>query len=179
MRRHTPRLAPMLMVLVLSACAAGIQRAPEIALQAPQFDDLGERAGGLTIKLSEDGAKAAGENINFNMDTLRQAIHRSLEVKNLIAKESDSTLPTINVNITSVRARSTFAAIMFGFMAGDDLIRGDVEVRAPSGAVLQKFGVSVSYALGGVAGGPARMAWLYKTFAEHVVKELTGQSDQG
>ncbi len=134
---HTPRLASILVVLILSACAAGIQRAPEIALQAPQFDDLGERAGSLTIKLSEEGAKAAGESNNFNMDNLRQAIRRSLEDKNLIAEKSDGKLPTINVNVTSVRTRSNFAAIMFGFMAGDDHIKGNVEVRAPSGAVLQ------------------------------------------
>ncbi len=177
--RRTPHVATILLVLVLSACAAGVQRAPEIALQSPQFDNPGEKAGGLTIELTEEGAKAAGENSNFHMDNLRQAIHRSLEDKNLIAQDSDSTLPTINVDVTSVRTRSTFSAIMFGFMAGEDHIKGDVEVRAPSGAVLQKFGVSVSYALGGFAGGPARMDWLYKTFAEHLMKELTGQSGQG
>ncbi len=39
-----------LLTLVLAACASGVQRAPEIGLQQPQFDDPGEQAGSLTIK---------------------------------------------------------------------------------------------------------------------------------
>ena len=67
---------------------------------------------------------------------------------------------------------------MFGFMAGDDHIDGDVLVHAANGSELQRFSVSASYALGGLAGGQdsARMGWLYESFAERMMEELTGKS---
>lgn len=82
------------------------------------------------------------------------------------------------VTVTSVRARSNFTAVMFGFMAGDDHIVGDVVVQAANGSELQRFSVSASYALGGLAGGQdsARMNWLYESFAERMTEELTGKS---
>jgi hypothetical protein len=67
---------------------------------------------------------------------------------------------------------------MFGFMAGDDRIKGDVIVRGPNGVAQQQFTISTSYALGGIAGGQdsARMDWLYESFAKRVLEELTGKS---
>ena len=67
--------------------------------------------------------------------------------------------------------------MMFGFMAGDDHIKGEVIIRSPDGVEFQRFGVSASCALGGIAGGQTetRMGWLYETFAKHVVEELTGK----
>lgn len=81
----------------------------------------------------------------------------------------------MEILVTSIRSRSAFNAVMFGFMAGDDHIKGDVIVRSPDGVELERFAVSASWALGGFAGGQteARMGWLYETFAKHVVEELT------
>jgi hypothetical protein len=61
-------------------------------------------------------------------------------------------------------------------MAGNDTVSGDVIARAADGKEIQRFLVSASYALGGLAGGQdeARMDWLYETFAQHTVDELTG-----
>lgn len=46
-----------------------------------------------------------------------------------------------------------------------------------TGKEIDRFEVSVSYALGGIAGGQdsARMSWLYEKFAEETVKELDKQ----
>lgn len=87
-------------------------------------------------------------------------------------------LPGVEVTVTAVRVRSNFSAIMFGFMAGDDHIDGDVVVRAPDKRELQRFSISTSYALGGLAGGQdgARMDWLYESFAERLAEELTGKT---
>jgi len=54
--------------------------------------------------------------------------------------------------------------------------QGDVVVRGVDGKQLDKFSVSASYALGGLAGGQdeARMGWLYEKFAEETIKTLTG-----
>jgi hypothetical protein len=114
--------------------------------------------------------------VRFNQDTLLRLIRQGLEQKHAVTVTPDQTLPSIEILITSIRSRSTFNAIMFGFMAGDDHIKGDVVVRSPEGLELQRFGVSASYALGGLGGGQtdARMGWLYETFAKHVIDELTG-----
>ena len=168
-----------LLVLILAACSSGVQRAPEIGLQQPQFDDPGEQAGSLTIDLSDEARAEAADNLKFNEEELHQTIRRALEVNNLLAEESDDALPTIEVTVTSVRVRSNFSAVMFGFMAGDDHIDGDVIVRAPDDGTLQQFSVSTSYALGGLAGGQdsSRLNWLYENFAERMTEELMGKSE--
>jgi hypothetical protein len=157
-----------------------VERVAELGLQQPQFDDPGERAGSLSVKLSDEARKEATDNLKFSQVELDQTIRRALEINNLLAEQYDGGLPTIEVTVTSVRVRSSFSAIMFGFMAGDDHIDGDVAVRAADGSTLQKFSVSASYALGGLAGGQdsSRLGWLYETFAEHVTEELTGQSEE-
>jgi hypothetical protein len=170
----------VLLTLVLAACSSGVQRAPEIGLQQPQFDDPGEQAGSLTISLSDEGRKEAADNLKFSQGELHQTIRRALEVNNLLAEQSDAALPTIEVTVTSVRVRSSFSAIMFGFMAGDDHIDGDVRVRTLDGGTMQQFSVSASYALGGLVGGQdsSRLSWLYEEFAERMTEELTGQSEE-
>ena len=78
--------------------------------------------------------------------------------------------------ITDIRVRSNFSAVMFGFMAGSDRIVGDVIARDAAGKELQRFTVSASYALGGIAGGQdeTRMGWLYESFTKEFIKEITG-----
>lgn len=89
-------------------------------------------------------------------------------------------MPSIDVVVTDLRSRSTFAAVMFGLLAGNDSITGDVTVRDSAGEPLQRFSISASYALGGFAGGQenARMGWLNQKFADLAVAELTGNVAQ-
>ena len=79
------------------------------------------------------------------------------------------------VEVKDIRVRSNFSAVMWGFMAGDDHIVGDIVVKATDGLEMDRFEVSSSYALGGFAGGQdsSRMGWLYEAFAEETIKELT------
>ena len=178
--RFSRCLVFLLVIVGLASCSSGIERAVQTQYQVPQFDDPGEQAGGLNVKLSSQAKDDATDNLKFNQNDLEATIRRALEVNNLLAEQYDSGLPTIEITVTAVRVRSSFSAIMFGFMAGDDHIDGDVVVRATDGNVLQKFSVSASYALGGLAGGQddARLSWLYETFAEHVTEELTGRSEE-
>ena len=173
-------IAAGLLALSLAACSSGVQRAPEVGLQQPQFDDPGERAGSLVVKLSDEARTEASDNLKFNQEDLHQTIRRALEINGLLAEQYDSDLPAIEITVTSVRVRSNFSAIMFGFMAGDDHIDGDVTVVSADGRTLQKFGVSASYALGGLGGGQdsARLDWLYENFAERMTEELTGRTDE-
>ncbi len=179
-RRPARPYVAVLLALVLAACASGVQRAPEIGLQQPQFDDPGEQAGSLTIDLSDEARKEAADNFKFSQEELFQMIRQSLEVNNLLAEQPDVALPTIEVTVTSVRVRSNFTAAMFGFMAGNDHINGDVTVRAPDGGTLQQFSVSAFYALGGLGAGQdsIRLDWLYENFAERMTEELMGKTEE-
>ncbi len=143
----------VVLVFVVAACSSGVTRAPEIGLQSPQFDEPGEKAGSLSVTLTEEARKDATENLKFDQGRLHQTIRRALEVNNLLSANPDPSLPSVVVTVTSVRARSNFTAVMFGFMAGDDHIVGDVVVQAANGSELQRFSVSASYTLGGLAGG--------------------------
>lgn len=169
----------LLAVYSLSACSSGVLRSADASLAKPQFVvGQGQRAGGVSISLTDEAQKQAADNLKFNHETLLATVRRALEGNNVLAKEADPSLPKIDILVTDVRVRSNFSAIMFGFMAGDDRIKGDVIVRGPNGVAQQQFTISTSYALGGIAGGQdsARMDWLYESFAKRVLEELTGKS---
>ena len=168
-----------MLVFFVAACSSGsYTHLPGITIQSPQFDEPGEKAGSLSVNLTEEARKEVTENFKFDQGHLHETIRRALEVNNLLSANPDPSLPSVVVTVTSVRVRSNFSAVMFGFMAGDDHIDGDVLVHAANGSELQRFSVSASYALGGLAGGQdsARMGWLYESFAERMMEELTGVS---
>jgi hypothetical protein len=165
------------LLLLMSACASGVTRSPEMAASPQAAFGTDRQVRGVSLSLTPEAQQIASTTIRFNHDTLLRLIRQGLEQKQALSAASDQVLPSIEILVTSIRSRSAFNAVMFGFMAGDDHIKGDVIVRSPEGAELQRFGVSASYALGGFAGGQtdARMGWLYETFAKHVIEELTGQ----
>jgi hypothetical protein len=168
----------LFVALSLSACASDVIRSADSGLAKPQFAvGQGKQAGNIAVALTEDAQKQAADNLKFNHETLLATVRRALEGNKVLAKDGDPALPRVDILVTDVRVRSNFSAIMFGFMAGDDRIKGDVIVRAPNGTALQQFTISTSYALGGIAGGQdsARMDWLYEAFAKRVLEELTGQ----
>ncbi|MBE0533304.1 MAG: DUF4410 domain-containing protein [Rhodospirillales bacterium] len=162
-------------LLLVSACASGVTRPSDMASLQPALIGA-QQAGEVTIALAPEARSAAASSTTFKQEALLAVVRQALEAKNELTRDKDPSLPIVEITVTSVRTRSTFNAIMFGFMAGDDHINGDVVVRSPSGVVLQRFSVSASYALGGFGGGrnEARMSWLYDTFANHLVEELTG-----
>lgn len=105
------------------------------------------------------------------------AMKRNLKERGMLAKPSERHLPTIEIVITDVRARSAGAAQWFGFLAGEDRIVGDVVVRDANGQEIERVKVKTTYAWGGPAGtNQARMSWLYDRFAERAAEQLTGQS---
>ena len=108
-----------MLVLALGACTSGVTRAPEIGLQRPQFDEPGEKAGTLLVSLSEEGKADAKENDKFELATLKKTIRQALEAENLITAKPDPSLPKLEITVTSVRTRSGFTAVMFGFLAGN------------------------------------------------------------
>jgi hypothetical protein len=175
-RRMALFAVPVLLSL-LGACSSGVTRHTDAALSQPQFAQPDKKAGAIAIALTAEAQKQAADNLKFNHETLLATVRRALEGNNVLVKEANQSLPKIDIVVTDIRVRSAFSAVMFGFMAGDDHINGDVVVRSTNGAEVQRFSVGASYALGGLAGGQdeARMSWLYESFAKRVLEELTGR----
>ena len=108
---------------------------------------------------------------------MQSIIERNLEASGLIDAAS---LRMVKVVVTDIRVRSTFNAFMWGFMAGDDHIVGDVSIMDVKGEPQHTFKVSASYALGGFAGmNETRMGWLYEEFAKLTLAEIKGDSAAG
>jgi len=172
-------LAAAVLAVAVAGCASGVKRADDAAKREAYFAKGGKIAQDVTVSLSKDAQVRLADNLTFDQQKLLTMIRRALDAQNLLAKTPDAALPKIEVVVTDIRVRSTFSAVMFGFMAGDDRIFGDVIVRDAAGKELQRFSVEASYALGGIAGGieDTRMGWLYETFAKHTVDELTGKAD--
>jgi hypothetical protein len=116
------------------------------------------------------------DNLKFDIDALRNILRRTLESKQLIAADADFTM---NVVVDDIRVRSTFNAIMGGFMAGHDHLNGTATLLRRDGNVAGNFGVSASWALGGWAGGQdsARLSWLYEEFSKKIAEELAERRD--
>lgn len=165
---------------VLAGCATGVKRADDAAKREAYFAGGGKLAREVTLSLDQNGKAKLADNPGFEQDKLLSTIKRTLDSGGLLAKSPEPSLPVIEIVVTDIRVRSGFSAVMFGFMAGDDRIVGDVIARDPAGKELQKFTVSASYALGGLGGGQdgARMGWLYESFANELLKELTGAAGE-
>lgn len=164
------------LLLLLSACASGVVRSPGTGSAPPPVFGASQQVGLISLSLTPEAQQVASTTVRFDQNTLMRMIRQSLEQRRALSAQPDQALPSVEILVTSIRSRSAFNAVMFGFMAGDDHIKGDVIVRSPEGVELQRFAVSASWALGGFAGGQtdARMGWLYETFSKHVVDELTG-----
>ena len=98
---------------------------------------------------------------------MQNTLQRTLEANNLIAADGGYRLKVI---VSDIRIRSTFNAVMWGFMAGDDHLQGHIVVLDLAGEPVNTFDASSSYALGGFGGGQdtSRLNWLYEDFSEMV-----------
>jgi hypothetical protein len=165
----------VLSAIILTACSSGAIRPPAVTATRVILSASNQVAA-VTLTMTDEAKKKAAENLKFNPDELLSHVKRALEASSLLNASPDHARPNLEVQIKDVRVRSNFSAVMWGFMAGADLIKADIVVRDQTGKELDRFEVSASYALGGLAGGQdgARMGWLYETFAEETIKELTG-----
>jgi hypothetical protein len=165
----------LMATVFLSGCSSGVTRPADTgpAPGAPATLTSSNQVGDVTIAVSGKAKEQLAENLKFNQDTLLDHVKRAIQAKDLLGSGA---LPTLEITVTDVRVRSNFSAVMWGPMAGSDHITGDVVIRGHDGQQIDKFSVSASYALGGLAGGQdeARMGWLYEKFAEETIKALTG-----
>ncbi|MCC5795494.1 MAG: DUF4410 domain-containing protein [Chromatiales bacterium] len=129
----------------------------------------------ISISLTAAALEKAAQNLKFDSEQLVLHVRRALDAHSLLEPEGEDA-HSLAIEVTDIRIRSNFSAVMWGFMAGADSISGDIVTLNGAGEEVDRFRVSVSYALGGIAGGQdsARMGWMYEKFAEETLKELQG-----
>lgn len=166
------RLAIILGAVLLAGCASGVKQA---TVENRQFLAT-QPAKSISISLNDEAKTKVADNLKFDQNALLNTVKRALTAQNLLNESKPGASHTIEIVMKDFRVRSNFTAVMFGFMAGNDSITGDVVLRDAAGKELNRFEVSASYALGGLAGGmdEARMGWLYEKFAELTVENLRG-----
>lgn len=168
-------LALAIMAFSFSGCASSVTRAPGSSPGGYKVSATNQVTG-VTVNLSGEAQEKLKDNLKFDQEELRKHVERALVGASLLNASKKGEVPTVEILVTSIRVRSNFSAVMWGAMAGRDNIQGDIILRDAAGAVLDRFKVSASYALGGLAGGQdnARMGWMYEEFAKQAVQEMTG-----
>lgn len=164
------RIACIFFALLLTACASSVTK---LGADNSTTVNVAPNINVVRVQLSDNAKKLVADNTAFNQEALQATVERILKARNFLQANSSQSL---DIEITNFRTRSTFTAVMFGFMAGNDNVEGVVSIRDASGTVLKKTQVTASYALGGIGGGQneSRMSWLYEEFAKHVVAEVAG-----
>jgi len=159
-----------LLAILLASCASGLRNADVVA----GYKYSGQKFSSVNVELSKEVQDELGDNILFRQGELKAALDQWLSANNLLDPKSKN---TIDVLVTDIRARSNFAAVMFGFFAGGDIIEGKVTPQIVDGPPIPSFEISATYALGGTAGGDdfARMHWLYDEFGKLSAATIRGQ----
>ncbi|HWI10072.1 MAG TPA: DUF4410 domain-containing protein [Burkholderiaceae bacterium] len=154
-------------LVLLTGCAATVKQDARVDGDVSRLEGVTQ----VVALLSPDAAKQQADNPQFNRDELATRVRTRLEAKGLTAPAATH---RVEIVVTDIRVRGAFAAIMFGFMAGDDHVTGRVRVMDPAGRALRSFEIHASYAFGGVAGGQdgVRMNWMYDKFADLAAAEL-------
>lgn len=165
----------LLGALFFTGCVSSVNRAPGSTTSNYRLS-RDKKAAEVQISISPEAQNKIKDNLKFDQEELRKHLERALAAYSLLDAGQKGTLPTVEILVTSVRVRSNFSAVAFGFVAGGDNISGDILIKDTAGTVLDRFQVSATYALGGLAGGQdsARMGWLYEEFAKQAVQEMTG-----
>ena len=158
-------LAFALILAGLSGCASTVK---------PGFKPVdlnGRKIGKVGVAIKEETAAHGKVNSLFKTDLLTAAVEKALKESDLLL---DGAPLDLQVEVTDLKMRSTFSAVMFGFMAGADVLTGNVYLKNESGETTGDFHVSASYALGGIGGGQdqLRLSELYNQFGKAVVKAL-------
>jgi hypothetical protein len=168
------RLGSMLLVMaVLGGCASGVTVPDGHRDSKPEVRALRDYA----VELAPHAKEQLSDNVKFDIAALTRAIDRSFAAHKLVAEDGDFRLKIV---ITDIRVRSTFSAVMWGFMAGDDHVNGDgIVARVDDPSSTHEFKIKTSYALGGLGGGQdsMRMDWIYDEFAKKLTEYLIAKRD--
>lgn len=164
----TAKFILIAMVTFASGCASSSVRAPGQVAAYKATPQQPIRSVSVTLN------PGVNNSIKFDIERMERAIEIALKNERLYDASASLTSPELNVEVTKIRIRSSFNAMAWGVMAGNDSIQGNVIIRDSSGRILDQFLVKTSYALGGLAGQDGvRIDWLYEAFAEEIVDQFT------
>ncbi|MDN7896686.1 DUF4410 domain-containing protein [Burkholderia cepacia] len=161
----------------LSGCASSVTRDasdPAAAAVTASTMKFGTKPVVVKVTLDNTAQEALKDNLKFDAKKLQEKIESALDARKLLAKADSTDAMHLNVEVNGIRVRSSFSAVMFGFMAGNDHVDGTVTLLDADNHQIDRFKVSASYALGGIAGGmdDTRMSWLYEKFTEQTLTTL-------
>ncbi len=169
MNRKILHLVFLTFILAVVGCASSVERMNDS--KAYHYD--GQKFSKVELTIRKDATEDLDDIVRFDQDELQNMIEQNLEVKGLVAANSHN---IVKVEITDIRVRSTFNAFMWGFMAGNDHIEGDISLLGENAAPFHSFHVAASYALGGMMGfKETRMGWLYEEFSKLTLQEILGE----
>lgn len=138
----------LLAALSLAACSSGVTRSD--GGKASVFQPTAEQPiNQVNVTVSDAVQEKLKDSLKFSSQELGAKIQQALAANDMYGATNDAGV-LMSVNVTKVRVRSTFNAVMWGAMAGGDSIEGEVSVKDASGKTLDTFKVSTSYALGGL-----------------------------
>jgi len=168
-------IATAFLIATLAGCASQVTRPPEAAIARAPVRALTSFE--VEISPQAKAAMADPETQKFDPGAFRGVIQRTLDAAKLVSPDGDFKL---TVTVDQLRVRSTFNAIMWGFMAGTDQLNGTATLTRLDGTPVGNFKVDTSYGLGGIGGGQdsSRLAWLYEEFAKMLTQELVALRDQ-
>lgn len=155
------------LLVLLTGCSGTIKQDLRVQGDVSRLEGVTQ----VVAMMSPDAAKQQVDNPQFNREELASRLRNRLEAKGLTAPSASH---RVEIVVTDIRVRGAFAAIMFGFMAGDDHVTGRVRVMDAAGRALRSFEIHATYAFGGLAGGQdgVRMSWMYDKFADLATAEL-------
>ncbi len=165
----------LLAMLILTGCSGNITRTDSSNISTNIVENT--KLSNIEVSMIEAMQDKLDKNNTFDVSMLEKSIENKLI--NASLKEENSKY-ILNIIINDVRVRSTFNAVMWGFMSGDDHIKGKATIVDNDGTIVNEFNVNASYALGGFAGGQdsSRMSWLYEKFAELIVEGIQGKQKE-
>lgn len=160
----------------LSGCASSVTRDASDkagAIATASTPKFGTKPVIVQVTLDNAAQEALKDNLKFSPENLKGKIESALAARKLLATAGSTDAMHLNVEVTGIRTRSSFSAVMFGFMAGSDYVDGTVTLADADNHPVDRFKVSASYALGGIAGiDSMRMDWLYEKFTEKTLATL-------
>jgi hypothetical protein len=160
----------------LSGCASSVTRDASNSAGAPvtaSTTHFGTKPVIVKVTLDDTAREELKDNLKFDAKKLQEKLETALDARKLLAKADATDAMHLNVEVTGIRVRSSFSAVMFGFMAGNDHVNGTVTLADADNHPVDRFKVSASYALGGIAGiDSMRMDWLYEKFTEQTLTTL-------
>lgn len=175
MKRIWMLCCAMSAALLLSACGSSAIRSRDAARLG---NVLLTGQAEVVVSVTEQAMRRRHYPELMDVSLLRAEVEGELAQRGLAAPAgTEGKVGRVVIEITDVRIRAEWVAMMWGFMAGTDRLHARVMLLEPDGRKVNHFNVMTSYAFGGFVGGASgiRVPWLYRRFAEEAVDALTGQ----